>query len=127
MNLRNRIRYLGLTIAELWATRFLDAVIAIVLIRSLDVNSLGSFLIYQSWVGILLLAFPALENILYREYGKLRDAGKLAHEISVFRKFNWIKISAAIALTLVCAFLPGVDLPWTHRVAALSLAFMLPL
>lgn len=121
------LKVLFFIIAEHASTRALDALTTLVLIRSLNVTSLGTFMVYQSWVAILLLFFPALENMLYREHGKHRLEGTLARELAVFGKFNTIKIAAAALLVALCSVIPATQVPWPTRLAAVALAFALPL
>ncbi|MBI3544912.1 MAG: hypothetical protein HY075_16695, partial [Deltaproteobacteria bacterium] len=122
-----RIRYLALMIAEHASTRALDALTTLALIRLLDVSSLGTLVVYQSWVAILLLFFPALENVLYREHGKLKAAGQLSRELAIYRKFNVMKLGFALSLTFFGALVPVKDVDFGRRLAALALAFAVPL
>ena len=122
-----RLRYLSFMIAEHASTRVLDAITTLILIRSLDVTSLGTLVVYQAWVAIFLMAFPVLENVLYREHGKHSSAGTLAREIAIFRKFNLLKFAVAIALTLASASIPIKGIGFERRLAAMALAFALPL
>jgi O-antigen/teichoic acid export membrane protein len=122
-----RLKHVSFFVAEHASTRALDAILTLVLIRALDVGSLGAFVVYQSWVAILLLGFPALENMLYREHGRHKAAGTLTREIAVYRNFNKIKIFTGFLLTAICAAVPFGDISFSRRIAAMSLAFALPL
>jgi hypothetical protein len=113
--------------SEHWSTRALDAIATLVLIRGLDVASLGLFVVYQSWVALFLFGFPALENILYREYRVLKNEGRLGSEFVVFRRFNMLKLAVAALLVLAFSAAPLKGAPWTTRLAALAFAFALPL
>lgn len=114
------------TLLEHGATRGLDAVATLVLIRTLSAPDFGLFSVYQSWVSVLLLCLPAIELGLFREYGTLKREGRLASELGIYRSFNFLKIGVAAALAALLAFIPQ-DAPWSIRAALLALAFGLPL
>jgi hypothetical protein len=110
-----KIHFLFFTVIEHGMTRGLDALMTLILVMSLSTASLGSFVVYQSWVAILLLFFPALENVLYRDYAKIKNAGTLGEQIGIFRAFNFIKIAAAVVLAFACAALPLGGLSYSER------------
>jgi O-antigen/teichoic acid export membrane protein len=133
---KSKIRLLLFSTAEHGSIRILDAVLTLLLIRALNVRDFAALVLYQSWVAIALLFMPALENSLYRSYGKLRSSGELGKQFQVFRFFNLVKGLFAVILVVSLAWIPIhsptssdslTALGWRDRALTLGFAFFLPL
>lgn len=74
---------------------------------------------------MLLLFFPAIELVLFREYSKLKSNGSLVHEMGVYRSFNIFKLVVGLALMGALSFVDK-DADQITRYSLLVMAFLLP-
>lgn len=126
-SLRSKASYIAYTALEHVSNRGLDALLTLVLIRYMNVESFGVFTVFQSWVGLFLFMLPNLENILYRDYARTKKEGTLGRRVALFRAFNWFKISLAALFALGAAAVAGFELSYRAKLAAVTLALVLPL
>lgn len=114
------------TLVEHSSIRVLDALLTIVLIQVFSTEQFGLFSIYQSWTGIALLFLPSLELVLYREFGVIKNEGRLAQELALYRNFNYFKLLVALIFAAALSLMPK-PMIWSERLALVLLAFALPL
>lgn len=127
MKWKSRIGFTLLTYFEHGAVRAFDALVTLLLIKFLTVDSFSAFSVYQSWVAVFMLIFPALENALYRGYFQIKSSGELSRLVALLRAYNFFRVILALILCLACSILHMDPLSWPARMAGLSLAFALPL
>jgi O-antigen/teichoic acid export membrane protein len=127
MRWKDRFWFTALTYAEHGAIRLFDALVTLLLIQVLTVDSFSAFSIYQSWIAVFMLVFPALENALYRGYASIKSNNELPGLIATLRAYNLFRFALAFALALILSFVPQPPLSWLARFAALLFAFALPL
>lgn len=111
------IKQSALTVFEHGATRVLDAILTLCLIRIMSSSEFGLFSVYQGQVGLLFLMLPALEDTFYRNYSRLKSENRLADELSTLKLFAYFKV--AVCIVFVALFF--------EKLSLMALAVAIPL
>lgn len=110
-------------------TRGADAVVTLVIISVLRPETFGALALAQAWIAPVLLVFVAPELVLYRDFGKWKSASsaEIAHRMSAYRAFAWLKAAAAGVFCVIIATLVPFGEGWNERFLALAWGFLLVL
>lgn len=86
-------------------TRFSDSATTLLLLWGLNPELFGSLALAQAFAAPLLLLCVAPENVLYRDFPRLREnRDALSGKIRAFRRFGWWKFAALLQISVILVF-----------------------